>query len=150
MDTKLQRLVSDYQTVVSRRFTQLRTELGFAAPESDVAWACNDLEQKGRLSDGAQYFKHGYGCAIKGATDSVDFDFGENGEIDGFAASSLWEFAVASKKDYGFASQEDIAAAITRSAAEGALRFSGSILYFVQKKEANQPSEATRSARGSS
>ena len=98
MDTKLQRLVSDYQTVVSRRFTQLRTELGFAAPESDVAWACNDLEQKGRLSDGAQYFKHGYGCAIKGATDSVDFDFGENGEIDGFAASSLWEFAVASKK----------------------------------------------------
>jgi hypothetical protein len=74
MDTKLQRLVSDYQTVVSRRFTQLRTELGFAAPESDVAWACNDLEQIGRLSDGAQYFKHGYGCAITGATDSVDFD----------------------------------------------------------------------------
>ena len=76
MDSKLQRLVLDYQTVVSRRFTQLRTELGFAAPESDVAWACNDLEQRGRLSDGALYFKHGYGCAIKGATDSVDFDFG--------------------------------------------------------------------------
>jgi hypothetical protein len=148
MDTKLQRLVSDYQTAVSRRFTQLRTELGFAAPESDVAWVCNDLKQKGRLSDGAQYFKHGFGCAIMGATDSVDFDFGEKGEIDGFAASSLWEFAVASKKDYGFASEEEIAAAITRSAAEGELRFSGYILYYVQKKEANQPSEPTRSARG--
>ena len=79
-------------------------------------------------------FQARYGCAIEGATDSVDFDFGENGEIDGFAASSLWEFAVASKKDYGFASEEEIAAAITRSAAEGALRFSGSILYYVQKR----------------
>jgi len=150
MDTKLQRLVSDYQTVVSRRFTQLRTELGFAAPESNVAWACNDLEQRGRLSDGALYFKHGYGCAFKGASDIIDFDFGDNGEIDGFDASSLWGFAVASKKDYGFASEKEIAAAITRSAAEGALRFSGSILYYVQKKEANQPSEPTRSACGSS
>jgi hypothetical protein len=150
MDTKLQRLVSDYQTVVSRRFTQLRTELGFAAPESNVAWACNRIEQRGRLSDGAQYFKHGYGCAIKGATDSVDFDFGDNGEIDGFDASRLWGFAVASKKDYGFASEKEIAAAITRSAAEGALRSSGYMLYYVQKKEANQPSEPTRSARGSS
>jgi hypothetical protein len=146
MDMKLQRLVSDYQTVVSRRFRQLRTELGFAAPESDVAWACNDLEQTGRLSDGARYFIHGYGCAITGATDSVDFDFGENGEIDGFAASSLWGFALASKKDYGFASAEEIAAAITRSAAEGELRFSGYILYYVQKKEANT-SEPTRSAQ---
>ena len=60
MDAKLQRLVSDYQATVSRRFTQLRAELGFEAPESNVAWACNGLQQRDRLSDGAQYFKHGY------------------------------------------------------------------------------------------
>ena len=144
MDAKLQHLISAYQAVVSRRFTQLRTELGFAAPESNVAWACNGVEQRGRLSDGAHYFKHGYGCAIKGTTDSVDFDFGAEGEIDGFDSSRLWGFVVASKKDYGFASEIEIGDSIKKAAAEGSLLYSGYMLYFQKKKEANQSPQTTR------
>ena len=81
MDSKLQLLAADYQAAVARRFTQLRTELGFDAPKSNTEWACSGLEQRGRLSDGAKYFKHGYGCAIKGTSDYVDFDFGANGRL---------------------------------------------------------------------
>lgn len=131
----LQRLIGDYQAVVARRFTQLRAELGFEAPKSNTDWACNGLEQKGRLSDGTQYFKHGYGCAINGTTDSVDFDFGANGEIDGFDASRLWGFAGASKKDYGFGSEKEIEAAIKKATAEGYLRYSGYMLYHPNEKK---------------
>jgi len=134
METKLQRLVLDYQATVSVRFTQLRTELGFDAPESNVAWACNSLDQRGRLSDGSQYFKHGYGCAIKGTSGTVDFDFGACGEIDGFDASRLWGFAVTSKRDFGYASEKEIDAAIKKAMSEGSLRYSGYMLYYVNEK----------------
>jgi hypothetical protein len=94
-------------------------------------------------------FQARLGCAIKGANDSVDFDFGAKGEIDGFDPSRLWAFAAASKKDYGFASAKEIGEAIKKAATEGLIVFSGYMLYF-PKKEANQAPAPTRCTRGSS
>lgn len=133
MDPQLHRLISGYQAAVARRFTQLRTELGIESSQSNVEWACNGLKQTGQLSDGAKYFKHGYGCAVSGNSDTVDFDFGEAGEIDGFDSWRLWGFAKASTNDYGFASEKDVEVAIKSAASKGLLRISGDILYYLAK-----------------
>ena len=128
MDANLHRLISDYQATVALRFSQL-LEAGIDAPKSNFEWVGNGIEQIGQLLDGSWYFKHGFGCAIKSESDAVDFDFGLNGEIDGFDSWRLWKFAAASKKDYGFASIKDISAAIKKELTEGTLRYSGDLVY---------------------
>jgi len=136
MDPRLFPLVVDYQRAVAKRFEQLRTELGIEAPKSDIEWAANGIAGRGRLSDGAEFFKHGYGCAIKYAGGAVDFDFGREGEIDGFDASRLWDFAEATNRSYGFSGFKDVDTAVKKAAAEGSLRFSGYILYYLNAPKA--------------
>lgn len=42
---------------------------------------------------GGEYFIHGFGCALRLPDRSVDFDFGDDGQIDGFDWSRLLSFA---------------------------------------------------------
>ncbi len=51
------------------------------------------IPQAGSLLNGYSYFKHGYGCAVRGPDWAVDFDFGECGQIDGFCPYRLEKFA---------------------------------------------------------
>ncbi|MDP3069841.1 MAG: hypothetical protein Q8N18_06105 [Opitutaceae bacterium] len=112
----------------------LRSELGIEAPKSNTDWACNGIKQSGQLADGSKYNKHGFGCAIRYSTGAIDFDFGANGELDGFDASRLWRFSKASKRDYGFATEKEIFAEISEAVSRGKLRFSGYMLYYVNAK----------------
>ena len=130
MATALRQLIADYQAAVATAVRQLCDELHLEPPTSDMDWACNSIPQRGTLSDGARYFKHGYGCAVKMARNSVDFDFGPHGEITGFDAYRLWSFAQSHHADYGFASEADVAAAIQSAESRGELRHSGYLLYF--------------------
>ena len=84
MEPRLERLISDYQAAVADEVQRLHDGLPIAPPASKTEWACTDIPQKGVLADGTRYFKHGYGCAVHGPSGSVDFDFGERGEITGF------------------------------------------------------------------
>jgi hypothetical protein len=131
MDPRLLSLISEYQQAVAERFEQLRTELHIESPKSDYAWTAFGIASRGRLSDGAEYFKHGFGCSIKYSGGAVNFDFGRNGEIDGFNASRLWGFAEASNRTYGFSSFKEVDATLKKAAAEGSLRFSGYVLYYL-------------------
>lgn len=48
------------------------------------------------------YCKQGFGCAVDGPTWSVDFDFGDEGQIDGSDVWRLYAFARKRLADYEF------------------------------------------------
>lgn len=92
MDTRLARLIADYQAAV-REVIEAMQRSGLQLPASNDDWAGNDMEQRGELAGGIPYFKHGYGCAARLSSGiAVDFDFGDNGEIDGVEAWRLAGF----------------------------------------------------------
>ena len=92
MDHRLAKLIADYIASVSEA-VKLLESAGFERPKSNTEWACNEIPQIGVLPGGIKYFKHGYGCAVHLDSGGVDFDFGENGEINGFDIWRLSGFA---------------------------------------------------------
>jgi hypothetical protein len=127
---------------VARRFAQLLREEGVAAPESSTAWATNGLK-KGTLSDGAVYSKHGVGCLIEASEGGVDFDFGDHGEIDGFDAWKLLQFAEISKGRHAVVEKKKIQALLDSAMTAGEIEKRGS-LYYLRKNEPNQQAPQTR------
>lgn len=133
MHPELQSLISDFVATVARRFAQLQREIGVAAPASSTAWATNGLK-KGTLSDGAVYSKHGVGCLIEASAGGVDFDFGDRGEIDGFDAWRLVQFAEISNGRHAITDKRKIEALLHSALTSGEIEKRGS-LYFVVKTD---------------
>lgn len=129
MDERLDRLISDYLAAVDRA-VRLMDEAGIARPDSAVAWALNGIPQKGLLPGRIRYMKHGYGCAVHFREGAVDFDFGEQGQIDGLDLWRLAGFAEGRLRKYGFASEKALKAVFQAAVDEGWLRYSGYILYY--------------------
>lgn len=92
MDTKLERLVSDYHARVAEA-VDLLEDAGIMRPTSATEWAVRDMAHKGQLGDGFSYAKHGFGCTVRGCNWSVDFDFGASGQLDGVDPWRLWSFS---------------------------------------------------------
>lgn len=92
MNVNLASLIDAYQSAV-RDAVNLMYASGIEAPESNTAWACSGVPQVSELLGGVRYFKHGFGCAVHLPSGTVDFDFGEHGEINGFDLSRLQAFA---------------------------------------------------------
>jgi hypothetical protein len=149
MHPEFHSLIADFVTTVARRFAQLEREVGVVVPESSTAWATNGLK-KGTLSDGAVYLKHGIGCLIEAPEGGVDFDFGDHGELDGFDAWRLLQFAEISNGRHAVDDKKKIQASLDSAVAAGEIEKRGS-LYYLRKKEPNQAPEPTApSGRGSS
>lgn len=104
---------------------------GIPRPVSNIAWAGNGVPGRGALASGFTYHKHGFGCAVNGPAWAVDFDFGDEGQMDGFDAWRLHRFARRRLPEYGFTSEKDIEAALNEAERSGELRFSGYILFYV-------------------
>lgn len=132
MDQRLSQLISDYQAAV-REAVDLMVRTGIARPQSNVAWAGTDIRQISDLVGGVRYRKHGYGCAVQLPTGSVDFDFGERGEIDGFDVWRLLGFAGRRLSSYGFAKEDELKDAFETAFANGELLYSGYILYYLKQ-----------------
>lgn len=130
MDSRLARLIIDYQAHVAEAVAMLEAE-GFARPTSNVEWATRESPYRGILRTGFKYYKHGFGCSVDGPDWGVDFDFGEKGQIDGFDAWRLFAFARARLGTYGFASEKDIEGCVKAAAEADELEFSGYILFYV-------------------
>jgi len=130
MDENLSKLIRDYQRRVSEAVGMLEAN-GISRPSSNIQWATNGVKGRGLLPDGFTYYKHGYACAVDGPAWSVDFDFGDAGQIDGFDAWRLFDFARKRLGEYGFESEEEIKSAVELAATAGELVYSGNILYYV-------------------
>lgn len=132
MDQRLSELIKDYLVSVSKA-VQLLEQGGISQPRSNTEWACDDLPQTGILPGGVKYYKHGYGCAVHLKDGTVDFDFGENGEINGFDTWRLTCFAHGKLLWYGFESEDELKMCFNAAVAAGELRYSGYILYYLRE-----------------
>jgi hypothetical protein len=130
MDSRLARLIGDYQKRVSEAVAML-VAVGIPRPSSNLAWAVSDVPGKGTLAGGFTYYKHGYGCAVHGPVWGVDFDFGDEGQIDGFDAWRLYDFAQRRPTEYGFNSEKEIEGAVKDAERLSELKYSGYILFYV-------------------
>jgi len=130
MDANLQRLIAEYQATVKRAVI-LMNRSGIKMPYSAFAWIQANIPARGILDGDVLYFKHGAGCKVIFETGSVDFDFGEDGEIDGFDLWRLTQFAGQGHLNYGFRSPEEIKLAFNVATKSGELLYSGSCLYYL-------------------
>jgi hypothetical protein len=129
MDSRLPKLIGDFQRRVAEAVTMLEAA-GVPRPASNMEWATNGVAGRGALANGFAFHKHGFGCAVRGPGWHVDFDFGAEGQIDGFDAWRLYDFAHEHLADYGFKSEEEIKVAIAAAVDAGELKSSGYILYY--------------------
>ncbi len=130
MNNQLAMLISDYQASAAAAVDMMQRS-GIPRPPTNTDWVVTDIPQRGELEGGVRYFKHGYGCAVSLPTGTVDFDFGDRGEIDGFDAWRLASFAGDKLSDYGFADEDAITECFKAEVAAGSLVYSGYILYYV-------------------
>jgi len=130
MDPGLRKLIEDYRSTVARAVLELRGS-GVLLPDSNRGWALNAMPQRGTLPSGATYAKHGYGCHVTLAEGEVDFDFGDNGEIDGFDGWRLWRYAEPRSDTYGPTSYAALSDELAALHAKGVLRkdVQGSLYY---------------------
>lgn len=130
MNKQLARLISDYQASV-RTAVELMQHSGIPRPSTCTDWADADIPEHGELKGGTRYFKHGFGCAVCFPTGAVDFDFGDEGEIDGFNVGRLAGFAGSRLPEYGFATGDALKTCFREEVAAGSLVYSGYILYYL-------------------
>jgi hypothetical protein len=130
MSPNLAHLVADYQAAVQQALALL-VDAGIPLPPSNTAWVGTEIPQRGQLANGASYFKHGYGCAVRFSEHAVDFDFGKNGETNGFDAWRLAAFAGDRLARYGFAGEAALKDSFQTAVNNGELVYSGYILYYV-------------------
>lgn len=92
-------MIERFRPAQDRAVAFVREELGPALgvrfPRSDVDWVAVCLEcglYGVRTVNGHTVFAHGFGIAIDFPDLTIDFDWGERGEPDGFDAWRLWIF----------------------------------------------------------
>lgn len=130
MDKNLEQLITDFQFRV-REAVALMYRSGMTMPHSSFGWLRADIPGRGVLDGGIEYFKHGAGCEVRLETGAVDFDFGEDGEIDGFDLWRLTKFTRDRLPCFGFESAEQIEKSFDAAVASGELLYSGRCNYYV-------------------
>jgi hypothetical protein len=132
MDSRLLALVCEYQSAVNAAIA-LMVRSGIPLPSSKFDWATNGIPASGFLEGGISYRKHGYGCEVLLHSASVDFDFGGNGEYDGF---DLWRIENFSKDRLGkfkIRSAEELRGLFSASMKRGDFVSSGNGFYGLKK-----------------
>ncbi|MEX9912559.1 DUF6896 domain-containing protein [Providencia huaxiensis] len=134
MDSRLRDLINDYLKRVSEAMELMKLS-GFELPISNNAWAGNSIPQSGELHSGIRYFKHGYGCAVHLRTGTIDFDFGEHGEFNGFDFWRLSGFAKDNLSQYGFQTPDELKQCFDAEITKSNLLYSGYILYYLNEQQ---------------
>jgi hypothetical protein len=142
MDHRLSKLITEYQQAVAEAVTMLEAA-GLARPSSNMAWATSDIPWRGVLANGHTYYKHGYGCAVTGPNWTVDFDFGEHGQIDGVDSGRLRQFALNRASTQPGLSADELTRAFDDAIAAGELMFSGYILYYLRDRQGSEHTNAS-------
>ena len=131
MDKRLELAIEQYQAAVKSLFPRVAAHLGVKLPISNTEWTGIDAEQRGTTSDNIQYFIHGYGIAMKDGEIKVDFDLGDQGQINGFDLWRLWGFIEDNNLKHIINSKEQLKALFEEAVAKNELIYSGYILYYL-------------------
>lgn len=130
MDSRLAHLIKDYQSAVAYSIDILEAH-GIPRPTSTLDWVASDIPVSAELPDGTCYSKHGFGCAVKTDRFVVDFDFGEQGQIDGFDLWRLNKFARGRLGNYEISSEQELETLFDTVCKSGELTYSGYILWYI-------------------
>lgn len=87
----LEILINDFIAMVES--STLVFERKFGTRDIRQLWRTKAIKRCGRVTRGVKYELHGIGCRINLSTGSVDFNYGPNGEINGFDVWRLYNFA---------------------------------------------------------
>lgn len=132
MNENLYRLIIDFQRHVEDAL-KIMYRSGIQMPTSCNAWIDYDIPFSGELEGGIKYFKHGAGCRVDLKSCSVDFDFGEKGEIGGFNSWWLTQFAGSSLPIYGFSNYNEVDDHLMQELEKGHLLPLSHGLYYIAK-----------------
>nr|WP_324260171.1 hypothetical protein [Cellvibrio fontiphilus] len=135
MNRKLKALIENYLFAVNEAI-ELLVASGIELPRSNNEWAASGINQRGELKGRIKYFKHGFGCTVHLPSGSVDFDFGPEGEYNGFDAWRLWGFLQNAKLRSLFESESELRQEFSQAVERGELKYSGYILYFLNEAHA--------------
>jgi hypothetical protein len=128
MNPDFQNMISDYISLVFERMDRFCIETGFVLPNSANEWVSSG-PKKTVLSDGTIYSKHGYGCLITLKSGKIDFDFGDQGEIDGFDACRLSAFTESFPRRYSPKSEREMQPILEAALKSGVIEKRGRLYY---------------------
>ncbi|WP_420321036.1 DUF6896 domain-containing protein [Flagellimonas sp.] len=104
-------------------------------PQSGLGWSLWSSMHHNKLQsfkDDFKLFPHGYGLTFSNNEFWIDFDFGEDGEINGFDAKRLWVFIEKNNIETNFLSSHEIQEIIKLETKKGKLVFSGDTNYYIK------------------
>jgi len=113
-------------------------KLSIPQPDSNRAWAFYCVEKglhQARELKGVGVYAHGYGIELKIENLTIDFDWGDHGEPDGFDGWRLWNFRTDNCSQVG-CTHTDVISWLEDSHNDGELIKQGS-LYYDPKRRAS-------------
>ena len=131
MNPLLDNLIERFRAAQDIGVRTLTERLGIPPPKSNLEWPsiCIDHNISRRCSVvGVGIYTHGFGVELKIGDLTVDFDWGEQGEPDGFHAWRLYSFALDNGSS-GSLSHDAIQRWLDDALATGELIKSGSLYY---------------------
>ena len=132
MNTALNYVVNEFNKAQTYVVQQLLRR-GIPIPKSDINWVEIRVDIiNGKYPDAKMdgIKSHGYGLSFKDDKITIDFDFGPNGEINGFAAGKLWYFIKSNKININYEGEKEIQKDINSAVADGEYTFGGYINYY--------------------
>lgn len=133
IDSRLLVLVHEYQSA-TKKAVDLIIQSGIPLPRSNVAWSLNDLPDIGVLTGGIRYRKHGYGCEVFFPEASIDFDFGTQGEYDGFDLWRIRMFTSERLSEFGISDDDELERLFKEAVRAGALVQAEGTLYYLRNR----------------
>ncbi len=102
--------------------------------EEWIDWRMTFNGQKERKTSGDyKIFPHGFGLAFKSPTFVIDFDFGENGEANGFDPFRLFNFLNSNNIDSSYKSVDEIKNDIQYEVENGNINYSGYLNFYLKQ-----------------
>jgi len=124
MNAELTKIIALFNDAQERAVEILENKFNCPRPESsdDFIFRCVPLIRDANYEKlGFKIRPHGIGMELLEGSIKIDFDFGENGEINGFDAYRLFNFIILNKLNSHFKSENDIVLAINEAIDSGAI-----------------------------
>ena len=104
MDATLVMIIDAFRAAQDRAVQALVHEFGIPMPASNLEWINICIEEglsARRELNGTGIYVHGYGVELTFPDVTIDFDWGDKGEPDGFDTWRLFHFCECNKLYYG-------------------------------------------------
>jgi hypothetical protein len=131
-------LIYEYQFRVKEAIDLFDRYKGLKQPKHPLEWQVSGISQTGYLDSDSKmfYFLHGDGCCVHLPSGRVDWDFGIDGQIDGFDLFRLDEFVDKGTENFPeFRDKQKLKAVFSEAESKGLILQSDYILYYLNNIE---------------